>query len=47
MSKGWKYGLGMGVLIVLLFIVNLLVGSVSIPAGEVFRILSGGEAYAD
>ena len=28
----------------LLFIVNLLVGSVSIPAGEVFRILSGGEA---
>mgnify|MGYP003250856061 FL=1 len=44
MSKGWKYGLGMGVLIVLLFIVNLLVGSVSIPAGEVFRILSGGEA---
>ena len=34
----------MGVLIVLLFIVNLLVGSVSIPAGEVFRILSGGEA---
>ena len=44
MLKGWKYGLGMGVLIVLLFIVNLLVGSVSIPAGEVFRILSGGEA---
>ena len=44
MSKGWKYGSGMGVLIVLLFIVNLLVGSVSIPAGEVFRILSGGEA---
>ena len=44
MSKGWKYGLGMGVLIVLLFIVNLLVGSVSIPVGEVFRILSGGEA---
>lgn len=44
MSKGWKYGLGMGALIVLLFIVNLLVGSVSIPAGEVFRILSGGEA---
>ena len=36
--------MGMGVLIVLLFIVNLLVGSVSIPAGEVFRILSGGEA---
>ena len=44
MSKSWKYGSGMGVLIVLLFIVNLLVGSVSIPAGEVFRILSGGEA---
>ena len=32
MSKGWKYGLGMGVLIVLLFIVNLLVGSVFLPA---------------
>ena len=41
MSKGWKYGIGLGVVILLLFAGNLLVGSVSIP--PVFRILLGGE----
>ena len=29
MSKGWKYGIGLGVVILLLFAGNLLVGSVS------------------
>ena len=43
MSKGWKYGIGLGVVILLLFMANLLVGSVSIPPADVFRILSGGE----
>ena len=43
MSKGWKYGIGLGVVILLLFAGNLLVGSVSIPPADVFRILLGGE----
>lgn len=43
MSKGWKYGTGLGVVILLLFAANLLVGSVSIPPTDVFRILLGGE----
>ena len=43
MSKGWKYGAGLGVVILLLFVGNLLVGSVSIPPADVFRILLGGE----
>ncbi len=42
MGKGWKYGIGLGVVIVLLFVANLLVGSVRIPCGEVFRILLTG-----
>lgn len=41
MNKTGRYILLLGVLIVLLFVVNLLVGSVSIPADEVFRILLG------
>lgn len=41
MNKTGRYILLLGVLIVLLFVVNLLVGSVSIPAGEVLRILLG------
>ena len=44
MSKGWKYGIGLGVVILLLFAGNLLVGSVSIPPADVFRILLGGRA---
>ena len=41
MSKGWKYGIGLGVVILLLFAGNLLVGSVSIPPADFFRILLG------
>lgn len=43
MSKGTKYSIGLGAIILLLFAANLLVGSVSIPPSEVFRILLGGE----
>ena len=43
MTKGLKYSLGMTLLIVALFVVNLLVGSVKIPAREVLRILLLGE----
>ena len=35
--------MGLGVVILLLFMSNLLIGSVSIPAVEVFRILQGGD----
>lgn len=43
MNKGWKYGVGLSVIVVLLFMTCLLVGSVRIPLAEVFRILAGGE----
>ena len=43
MSKGWKYGVGLGIVIALLFMANLLVGSVAIPVSDVFHILIGGE----
>lgn len=43
MSKGTKYSIGLGAIILLLFAANLLVGSVSIPPAEVFHILLGGE----
>lgn len=43
MSKGWRYGIGLGAVILLLFMANLLVGSVAIPVTDVFTILSGGE----
>lgn len=43
MSKGTKYVIGLGAIILLLFAANLLVGSVSIPPAEVFHILLGGE----
>ena len=41
--KGWKYGMGLGAVILLLFMANLLVGSVAIPPADVFDILLGGE----
>lgn len=44
MSKGVRYGLCLTVIIVMLFMANLLVGSVSIPASDVLRILMGEEA---
>ena len=43
MNKGVKYGIGLTLVIVLLFVANLLVGSVSIPIGDVVRILLGDE----
>lgn len=43
MSRGVLYCIGLGVLIATLFVLSLLVGSVSIPAGDVVRILLGDE----
>lgn len=43
MVKGFKYAIGLSAIILLLFLANLLVGSVSIPPADVFRILMGGE----
>lgn len=43
MTKGLKYSLILALLIFALFVVNLLVGSVRIPADEVMRILLLGE----
>ena len=44
MSKGIKYSIILVVSIGILFAMNLLQGSVSIPAGEVWRILLGDES---
>lgn len=44
MTKTAKYGILLTAGILVLFLLNLLVGSVRIPAGEVIHILSGGEA---
>lgn len=41
MSRGLLYCIGLGVLIVVLFALNLLLGSVSIPPEDIFRILIG------
>lgn len=41
MNKGVKYCIGLGVAIVLLFALNLVIGSVKIPIGDVMAILSG------
>lgn len=43
MKKGTAYCLGLGVLIIFLFILNLVLGSIRIPALDVFRILMGDE----
>lgn len=43
MSRGGKYGIGLGIVIALLFVANLLVGSVPIPVSDVFHILLGSE----
>lgn len=43
MKKGTAYCLGLGVLIIFLFIINLVLGSIRIPALDVFRILMGDE----
>lgn len=43
MNKGWKYGIGLSAVILLLFMANLLIGSVDIPPADVWHILTGGE----
>jgi iron complex transport system permease protein len=44
MSKGLRYCLGLGVLVAVLFVLNLVMGSIRIPAAEVFNILLGHES---
>ena len=44
MSKGVSYCLGLGLLIVILFILNLVMGSIRIPVSDVFSILLGDES---
>lgn len=44
MNKGILYCIGLGILIVVLFALNLLLGSVFIPVEDVVRILMGDEA---
>ena len=44
MNRGVLYCFGLGVVIVVLFALNLLLGSVSIPASDVVRILLGDES---
>ena len=44
MSKGVSYCLGLGLLIVILFILNLVMGSIRIPVSAVFSILLGDES---
>lgn len=46
-GKGWKYGVALAGLAVLLLLVNLLVGSVRIPPAEVLYMLAGGEAVRE
>ncbi|MCH3985377.1 MAG: iron ABC transporter permease [Prevotella sp.] len=41
MSRGVKYCILAGILMLILFVLNLAVGSVKIPIGDVVRILSG------
>jgi len=42
-NVGFKYGLGLTVFILLLFVLNLFIGSVTIPPREVVHILLGGD----
>lgn len=44
MKKGWTYGIGLLLLTAILFLANLLIGSVAIPWQEVLSMLVGGEA---
>ena len=43
MNNGTAYCLGLGLVVAILFALNLLLGSVSIPAGDVVSILLGDE----
>ena len=44
MNRGRLYCISLSALIVVLFALNLLLGSVSIPAGDVLRILMGDDS---
>ena len=44
MNKGTAYCLGLGLVVIILFALNLLLGSVRIPAADVISILMGNEA---
>ncbi len=44
MNRGTVYCIGLGAVVFMLFALNLLLGSVSIPAGDVVSILLGDEA---
>ena len=44
MNKGTAYCFGLGLIVIVLFALNLLLGSVSIPASDVVSILCGNEA---
>lgn len=47
MNKGIRYAVGLCVLIAVLFALNLIVGSVSIPVADIVRILSGETAMKE
>lgn len=47
MNKGFRYGLLLMLVLLLLFAANLLIGSVSIPARDVIRILLGEEGVKE
>jgi len=44
MNKGTVYCIGLGTVVLVLFALNLLLGSVSIPAGDVVNILLGDQS---
>ncbi len=47
MNRGIKYCIFAGILIVILFVLNLVIGSVKIPIGDVMNILSGNHCEND
>jgi iron complex transport system permease protein len=44
MNKGVRYCIGLGLTIAMLFVLNLMTGSVDIPAADIWHILTGEEA---
>lgn len=47
MNKGVRYCIGLGLAIAMLFVLNLMAGSVDIPAADIWHILTGHEAERD
>ncbi|WP_315342999.1 iron ABC transporter permease [Hoylesella oralis] len=47
MNKGFLYSLVLGLCIFILFALNLLLGSVAIPAGDVWTVLTAGEGVKE